>query len=180
MEEEALKRQLCTVDGSLLFLGLLLLSVGLSYWGVSLQREGLCRTLRSGAEGAANLPEVFPIRLWASALVVGCLGFFLCLAVRTAREAGDGAGAASARTNLHASVLVFLAALLRLDDLLKNAPRPECRAGGRLCTGVVQQLLVVLRGIQVGKGPVIHPGTGVEPGAAQLGEEALHPELPRR
>ena len=95
MEEEALKRQLCTVDGSLLFLGLLLLSVGLSYWGVSLQREGLCRTLRSDAEGAANLPEVFPIRLWASALVVGCLGFFLCLAVRTAREAGDGAGAAS-------------------------------------------------------------------------------------
>ena len=61
----------------------------------------------------------------ASALVVGGLGFFLCLAVRTAREAGDGAGAASARTNLHASVLVFLAALLRLDDLLKNAPRPE-------------------------------------------------------
>ena len=132
MEKEALKRQLCTVDGSLLFLGLLLLSVGLSYWGVSLQREGLCRTLRSDAEGAANLPEVFPIRLWASALVVGCLGFFLCLAVRTAREAGDGAGAASARTNLHASVLVFLAALLRLDDLLKNAPRPECRAGGAL------------------------------------------------
>ena len=119
MEEEALKRQLCTADGSLLFLGLLLLSVGLSYWGVSLQREGLCRTLRSDAEGAANLPEVFPIRLWASALVVGCLGFFLCLA-------------ASARTNLHASVLVFLAALLRLDDLLKNAPRPECRAGGAL------------------------------------------------
>ena len=113
MEEEALKRQLCTADGSLLFLGLLLLSVGLSYWGVSLQREGLCRTLRSDAEGAANLPEVFPIRRWASALVVGCLGFFLCLAVRTAREAGDGAGAASARTNLHASVLVFLAALLR-------------------------------------------------------------------
>ena len=132
MEKEALKRQLCTVDGSLLFLGLLLLSVGLSYWGVSLQREGLCRILRSDAEGAANLPEVFPIRLWTSALVVGCLGFFLCLAVRTAREAGDGAGAASARTNLHASVLVFLAALLRLDDLLKNAPRPECRAGGAL------------------------------------------------
>ena len=69
------------------------------------------------------------------ALVVGCLGFFLCLAVRTAREAGDGAGAASARTTLHASVLVFLAALLRLDDLLKNAPRPECRAGGALTRG---------------------------------------------
>ncbi len=122
MEERALRRQLDTVDGSLLFLGLLLLSVGLSYWGVSIQREGLCRTLRGDAEGAAALPEVFPIRLWASALVVGCLGFFLCLAVGSAREAGDGAGAESARVNLQASVLVFLAALLRLDDLLKNAP----------------------------------------------------------
>ena len=120
MEEEALKRQLCTADGSLLFLSLLLLSVGLSYWGVSLQREGLCRTLRSDAEGAANLPEVFPIRLWASALVVGCLGFFLCLAVKTDREAGYET-AQSARTNLWASVLVFLAALLRLDELLQSA-----------------------------------------------------------
>ena len=135
MEEKALKRQLCTADGSLLFLSLLLLSVGLSYWGVSLQREGLCRTLRSDTEGAANLPEVFPIRLWASALVVGCLGFFLCLAVRTAREAGDGAGAASARTNLHASVLVFLAALLRLDDLLKTPPARSAGRGGALMHG---------------------------------------------
>ena len=132
MEEEALKRQLCTADGSLLFLGLLLLSVGLSYWGVSLQREGLCRTLRSDAEGAANLPEVFPIRLWTSALVVGCLGFFLCLAVRTAREAGDGAGAASAPPPLHAWVLVSLPPRRRRDDLQKTPPRRECRAGGAL------------------------------------------------
>ena len=44
MEEKTLREQLCAVDGSLLFLGLLLLSVGLSYWGVSIQREGLCRT----------------------------------------------------------------------------------------------------------------------------------------
>ena len=43
MEEKELREQLCTVDGSLLFLGLLLLSVGLSYWGVSLQREGSWR-----------------------------------------------------------------------------------------------------------------------------------------
>lgn len=120
MEEKELREQLCTVDGSLLFLGLLLLSVGLSYWGGSLQREGLCRTLRSDAERAANLPEVFPIRLWASALVVGCLGFFLCLAVKTDREAGYET-AQSARTNLWASVLVFLAALLRLDELLQSA-----------------------------------------------------------
>ena len=132
MEKEALKRQLCTVDGSLLFLGLLLLSVGLSYWGVSLQREGLCRILRSDAEGAANLPEVFPIRLWTSALVVGCLGFFLCLAVRTAREAGDGAGAGPPRPNFPAWGGLSLPPLLRRADLLKTPPRGGCRAGGAL------------------------------------------------
>ena len=52
--------------------------------------------------------------------MVGCLGFFLCLAVKTDREAGYET-AQSARTNLWASVLVFLAALLRLDELLQSA-----------------------------------------------------------
>ena len=52
--------------------------------------------------------------------MVGCLGFFLCLAVKTDREAGCET-AQSARTNLWASVLVFLAALLRLDELLQSA-----------------------------------------------------------
>lgn len=119
MEEEELRAQLNTADQSLLFLGLLLLSVGLSYCGVSLQRAGLCKTLQGDEAGAAALPSVFPIRLWASALVVGSLGFFLCLAVRSARQA-TGTEAASACTNLWASLLVFAAALLRLGDLLKN------------------------------------------------------------
>ena len=72
-------------------------------------------------EGAAALPRVFPIRLSASALVVGALGFFLCLALKTERETARGgtpAARRSACTNLWASLFVFLAALLRLDDLL--------------------------------------------------------------
>ena len=70
MEETVLREQLRTVDESLLFLLLIVLSVLLSYWGVRIQREGLCRTLQGDAEGAAALPRVFPIRLSASALVV--------------------------------------------------------------------------------------------------------------
>ena len=114
MEETVLREQLRTVDESLLFLLLIVLSVLLSYWGVRIQREGLCRTLQGDAEGAAALPRVFPIRLSASALVVGALGFFLCLALKTERETARR----SACTNLWASLFVFLAALLRLDDLL--------------------------------------------------------------
>ena len=111
MEETVLREQLRTVDESLLFLLLIVLSVLLSYWGVRIQREGLCRTLQG----------VFPIRLSASALVVGALGFFLCLALKTERETARGgtpAARRSACTNLWASLFVFLAALLRLDDLL--------------------------------------------------------------
>lgn len=121
MEETVLREQLRTVDESLLFLLLIVLSVLLSYWGVRIQREGLCRTLQGDAEGAAALPRVFPIRLSASALVVGALGFFLCLALKTERETARGgtpAARRSACTNLWASLFVFLAALLRLDDLL--------------------------------------------------------------
>lgn len=120
MEETVLREQLRTVDESLLFLLLIVLSVLLSWWGVRIQREGLSRTLQGDAEGAAALPRVFPIRLSASALVVGALGFFFCLAVKTARETGGNNDAAgrSAQANLWASLLVLLAALLRLDDLL--------------------------------------------------------------
>ena len=121
MEETVLREQLRTVDESLLFLLLIVLSVLLSYWGVRIQREGLCRTLQGDAEGAAALPRVFPIRLSASALVVGALGFFLCLALRAweaAAQGDDPAARHSAGVNLAASLFVFLAALLRLDDLL--------------------------------------------------------------
>ena len=124
MEETVLREQLRTVDESLLFLLLIVLSVLLSYWGVRIKRQGLCRTtLQGDAEGAAALPRVFPIRLSASALVVGALGFFLCLALKTERETARGgtpAARRSACTNLWASLFVFLAALLRLDDLLST------------------------------------------------------------
>ena len=52
MEETVLREQLRTVDESLLFLLLIVLSVLLSYWGVRIQREGLCRTLQGDAEGS--------------------------------------------------------------------------------------------------------------------------------
>ena len=127
MEETVLREQLRTVDESLLFLLLIVLSVLLSYWGVRIQREGLCRTLQGDAEGAAALPRVFPIRLSASALVVGALGFFLCLALKTERETARGgtpAARRSACTNLWASLFVFIAALLRVYDLLGTRDAP--------------------------------------------------------
>ena len=129
MNTKTLCRQLRQADEALLFLLFLLASVLLSYWASRIQRDGLCRVIRGAPP--QSVPDVFPIRMGASALVVGSLGFFLCLAVQSAREGGDGAARRSACTNLQASLLVFVAALLRLDDLMQNAPRPAQPDAGR-------------------------------------------------
>lgn len=115
VEKKALCEQLDTLDSSLLFVALIILSVALSYRGLTIQREGLCQVIR-GEEPEGQ--DIFPLRLTASALVVGALGWFFCLAVRMAREAEPGDRAAT--VNGWASLLVFLAALLRLWDLLEE------------------------------------------------------------
>lgn len=118
--QDTLRQQLNITDQSLFFLILILLSILLSYQAVTIQQEGLVRTIAGDQDSAAALPPVFPIRLRASALVVGALGFFLCLAMNTLRTAdpGDCTAKRSAASNAAASIFVFLAALIRLDDLL--------------------------------------------------------------
>lgn len=74
-----------------------------------------------GGDGdRGQLPPIYPIRHKASAIIVGALGFFLCLALRTleeAEEGGDCVAKRSARSNLWASLFVLLAAMLRYQDL---------------------------------------------------------------
>lgn len=86
MEEEQKKTlcaQLGVVDDSLFFLLLIIAATLLSFWSVSLQRKGLCLTIQGETETAGQLPPIYPIRHKASAIIVGALGFFLCLALRT-------------------------------------------------------------------------------------------------
>lgn len=112
--------QLKTIDSSLFFLLLIIVSVLISFWTVTIQRKGLCFTICGDTKAAGALPRVYPFKCKSSAIVVGSLGFFLCLALAAlgAAESGDDCVAKkSARTNFIASLLVFLAAVLRLDDL---------------------------------------------------------------
>ena len=93
MEEEQKKTlcaQLGVVDDSLFFLLLIIAATLLSFWSVSLQRKGLCLTIQGETETAGQLPPIYPIRHKASAIIVGALGFFLCLALRTLEEAEEG------------------------------------------------------------------------------------------
>lgn len=123
MEEDqkrTLRAQLGIVDDSLGFLLIIIASVLLSFWGVAIQRKGLCLAIRGETETAEALPKVYPIRKKAGAMVVGALGFFLCLALNTweqARAGTDSVACRSARTNLIAALFVLAAAIIRFQDL---------------------------------------------------------------
>lgn len=118
--KKTLCRQLGTVDSSIFFLLLIILATLLSFWSILIQRGQLVCTIEGNPEAAAAAPPVYPIRHAASALIVGSLGFFLCLALRTAKEAEAGTDCVakrSASSNVWASLFVLVAAILRLLDL---------------------------------------------------------------
>lgn len=122
MERKNLKKQLGTVNQSIFYLMLIVLSILLSFWSVLIQREQLEEALAGNAQKAA-VPDIFPIKLIASVLVVSALGFFFCLSLRTCRDAARGNDPAtqkSAGINVWASLFVLTAALIRLYDLNFN------------------------------------------------------------
>ena len=112
-EREELQKQLEDVDGSLVFLALMLFSLFLSWKATALQRRYL-----AGEEG--GFPDVFPLRLPASAIVVGALTYFFGLSLETWQSTRGTGGRAecSANLNFGAAFLVLAAALLRLYDLV--------------------------------------------------------------
>lgn len=129
-----LEEQLATADQSLGFLLVLVASVLLSFWTVTVQRRGLCLVLAGEEEQAAALPDVLPARRTAGAMVIGSLGFFLCLALRAWEDAQSGTEAAcrSPSANLWASLFVLLAALLRFLDLRNQAAGQDGSEAGTL------------------------------------------------
>lgn len=130
--EEDQKRLLCqqldTVDASMLFIGLLTLATALSWRATAIQREGLCRILLGEA---AEVPDVFPLRLTVSGIVVGALTYFFLLSLdnRCAAQSQGAVARRSADMNVWASLLVLAAALIRLCDL--NFVR-RCGENGRI------------------------------------------------
>ena len=118
-ERQDLCEELKTLDTSLGFLLLIIVSVILSYLALSRQREALCLTLEGQEACAEQVGEVYPIRLGASALIVGALGYFFSLTLENCRNADpcNSAAAQSAWRSVLAGFLVLLAALIRLFDL---------------------------------------------------------------
>jgi len=117
MEASDLRRQLDTVNTSLFFLLIIIASVLLSYTATVRQREAVCLALQGEDELAAKAGDVYTIRKGAGALVLGALGYFLCLAVSLLEQSNTGVSQRSAQANLWASILVLSAAIVRFRDL---------------------------------------------------------------
>ena len=120
-EKRQNREALQLLDRSLFFLILLVLSILLSVRVVVLQRRELCLFSAGEQEAAAALERyILKNRCAVSALVVGCLGFFLMTAKNTLKQAlagDDDVACRSGQRNFAASLLVFLATLIRLYDL---------------------------------------------------------------
>lgn len=119
MDREELERGLCTLNSSIFFIVVLVGSILLSWLSLLEQRRQVCDLLINPE--TAQTSSVFPLRLGASALVIGALGFFFCLSLRRQKQACAGEDPVEKRSaciNAAASTLVLGAALLRLDDLL--------------------------------------------------------------
>ena len=117
-ERDVLCEALRKVNASLPFLVLIVFATLLSLGTVVFQKGQLCRTLEGG--DVSGEPPVYPIKRAAGAIIVGALGFFLCLALDTlgkARAGDDPVARRSAQVNVLASLLVLAAAILRLDDI---------------------------------------------------------------
>lgn len=115
-QRQTLWEQLRTVDQSIWFIVAIIAGVFLSLNATAVQGDALCAAI-GGRAGSA--PQVYPLRHTANSLVIGALGFFLCLAIRTWNEAGRGdpVAARSANANLWAAMLVLAAAMIRYDDV---------------------------------------------------------------
>lgn len=115
-QKDLLCQQLDTIDTSLIFIGLLLLATALSWRATAIQREGLCQIILGKT---TQFPDVFPLRLTVSGIVVGALVYFFQLALdnRCAAQSQGEVARRSADMNVWASLLVLAAALIRLYDL---------------------------------------------------------------
>ena len=111
------REELATLNGSILVLLILIAGVLLSFSATVEQRDGLAKALCCCRE---DTTDVFSKRWVASFLIVATTGFFAWLACRSVKETQDREDCVeqrSAHANLLAAILVFVAALVRLNDL---------------------------------------------------------------
>ena len=127
-EETSYDAALETVNTSIVFLVLLILSILLSLKVALMQRDSLCILKEGGDTECLESPDLF--QCGAGAISIGALGYFFTLALRGWNDAcreGSAEAVCLARMNLWASLLVLAAAVVRLlalDAARRNGETP--------------------------------------------------------
>ncbi len=122
-ERAELAEQLRLVTQSQAYLGLIILSVLLSYYVLGIQKKQIeCMILPQKTQECAYLPATQKISLIAGILVIIALSFFFCTSVRN--KSSDFTSPTAVRQeerSILASFLVLAAALLRFQNLTETA-----------------------------------------------------------
>lgn len=114
-EKAAYEDALGSVNDSLRFLVLFVLSILLSLAGLLRQRQRICAALQG--DDPSCCPSPYPLQHAAGAINVGGLTFFFLLTLQNWSESrldASGEGESLARMNLWASLLVLAASVIRL------------------------------------------------------------------
>ena len=123
-ERNELKKQLEIMKGSQGFLALLVFALFLSYRGISLQREDVCRLLRGETPVGIDLTGH---NIISNAIGVGALIFFFLIALDVWKQSTgqDETIQGPARRNLWAALFALAAALIRLSELERRLNQTE-------------------------------------------------------
>lgn len=110
VEEAELQESIDRIDEAVGYLLAIVAGVFLSFQSVLLQRENL-------AQGAST--SLYPLRATANSLIVGALGYFLQQTNAAPCPEDDPILQYSLHSNRLAALLVFCAAVIRLDDVYR-------------------------------------------------------------
>lgn len=117
---EEIKEQLKVIDESQSYLLIILGSILLSYYTVSLQRQQLICSATS-PELCECLPEILPLQSVSSIMVIVALTYFYNLSGQTLKAAkNDGTAQCQDEISHMASTLVLLAAMMRFGLLVQS------------------------------------------------------------
>ena len=116
---DEVRQQVQTIECSKRYTELIVIGILLTLYYMNLQENQVVCSAICGKTCAC--PQIFPIRVTSSILILIALVFFYNLSCETA-QASCGTNC-SANTSFTASVLTLTAALIRFNDLLCNFQR---------------------------------------------------------
>lgn len=122
---DTLRQQIAIIEESQNYILLIIVSIVMSYYVTNIQKKQLQCALEGSPTGlCACLPDTYPVSLTSNVFVLIAVVFFFMLSLQTAQGPHETcAERQAAQDNSMASLLVLMAAIIRLTNLLKIGGR---------------------------------------------------------